>query len=80
MFEVDSMIMKLPDNPLSLKKSGLGYGSPSGTLRHYKFILKNSRFVDFKNHAKPSVMFFGRYNEEGIVQNITDEDSSYYET
>ena len=71
--------MRVPDNSLGLKKSGLGNGTPAGTQRTYKFIVKNSRFENFQNHDKPSIMFFGRYSEESFIQNITDEDSSYTE-
>ena len=80
MFEVDSMIMKIPDNPLGFKKSGIGHGTPASSFRHFKFSVSNARFVNFQNHDKEIIMFFGRYNEEGILKNITNEDSSFIES
>ena len=76
-FEIDSMLMTLQDNPINRKKSGMAYATPAGSMRHYKFIIKNTRFIDMEGHAYPDIFFFGRYNEEGIVQNITVENSSY---
>ena len=76
-FDVDNMIMKMPDNPLGIKKSGVGHGTPAFSLRHFRFSVTNTLFVNFQNHTKQLIMFFGRYNEEGIVKNITNEGSSF---
>ena len=79
MFEIDNMVMTLPDNPVGLKKSGVGFGTPTSSLRHFIFSVTNTHFVNFKNHERQLVMLYGRYNEEGILKNITNEDSSFTE-
>ena len=74
------MLTMLPNNPINRKKGKLAYATPTATLRHYKFVLKNSCFVNFKNHNYPVILFFGRCNEEGIVRNLAFENSSYTDT
>ena len=74
------MFMTLEDNPTSRKKSGMAYATPIGSMRYYKFVLQNSRLANIDNHNVPIIMFFGRYNEEGLAQNLTFENSSYTNT
>ena len=79
MFDIDNMIMKMPNNSLGIKKSGVGHGSPVLSSRHFRYSVTNTLFVNFENHDRQLIMFYGEYKEEGIVKNITNEGSSFTE-